>query len=335
MNSLSFDFCYVPNAPLAETVQLARLGESLGYRTMWIPDQDFLYDPFVLATAVAAVTERLDIGIGITTPLTRHAAHIARGAASVEEVSGQRLRLGLGSGNIEHVVRPMGLASSRTVGRVRDGAAAVAALLTGEPVRFAEDVAEVRLGVKVNRRIPVYIGARGPKMLGLAGEVADGVLAESLFHGEGLEYALGAVRQGTERAGRTSDTIDVVSWQVVAVSDDPRSELDRYRPWVARMMQAGPAEAMLRIGIAAENLEHIVDLMHAGRPEQAAAAVSDDTVRCIVLIGTPAELVEQIAQMRNRGTTSLSLVSSASPEVTAHNLTRFAKEVAPAFIEPA
>lgn len=334
MSSLAFDFCYIPTGPLADTVQLAQLGESLGYRTMWIPDQDFLHDPFVLAAAAAAATDRLNIGIGITSPLTRHAAHIARAAASVAEVSGQRLRLGLGSGNINHVVRPMGLPVNRTVARVREGAASVASLLRGEPVRFAEGEEAIRLGTDPTRHIPLYLGARGPKMLALAGELADGVLAESLFHGGGLDYALAAVHRGKEQSGRRHEGFDMVSWQVLAVTDGASAELDRYRPWVARMMQAGPAEAMLRIGIAPGNLEHVVGLMGAGRFEQAAAAVSDETVRCIVLIGTPDELGDRIAHIRDRGACAVSLVSSATTEETARHLNRFAKEVMPAFREP-
>ncbi|WP_214366375.1 LLM class flavin-dependent oxidoreductase [Pseudonocardia sp. H11422] len=330
MTGPAFDFCFLPNAPLAEIVDLARLGESLGYRTMWIPDQDFLHDPFVLAAAVAGGTDRIGVGIGITTPLTRHSAHIARVAASLDELSGHRLTLGLGSGNIDHVVRPMGFPAAGPLGRVRDGIAAVTALLRGEPVRFADDAPEVRLGVEVTRQIPLYLGARGPKMLELAGRTADGVLVESLFNGAGMAHAVDCVRSGVEGSGRDT-TVDVVSWQVVVVSDDPRSELDRFRSWVARMMQVGPPEAMLRIGVAEENLERVVGLMAAGRAAEAAAAVSDESVQCVVLVDTPARLVERIAAVLDRGARSVSLVSSASAELTAHNLTRFAKEVAPAF----
>jgi 5,10-methylenetetrahydromethanopterin reductase len=327
-SSLSFDFCFIPNAPLAETVRLAQLGESLGYRSMWIPDQDFFYDPFVLATAVAQATERLGIGIGITSPLTRHPAHIARAAATLDEISGQRLRLGLGTGNTENVVRPMGLATTRSVTRVRDGVAAVARLLRGESVRFAEGVPEVALGVKVTRSIPIYVGARGPKMLELAGRSADGVLVESLFNAGGMDFASDAVRLGASAAGRSVADIDIVAWQTVVVTDDRAAEVGRHRAWAARMMQAGPAEAMLRIGVPPDTLERVVGLMNAGRHGEAEAAMSDEVTRCIVLIGTPDELVDRIALLRERGVCSVSLVSSASPDKTASVLTRFAKEVA-------
>jgi 5,10-methylenetetrahydromethanopterin reductase len=325
----AIDFCFVPDAPIADVVELARLGESLGYRRFWIPDQDFFHDPFVLAAAVAHATDRIGIGIGITTTLARHSAHVARVAASLDELSGRRLTLGLGSGNLDHVVGPMGFSTTAPLRRVRQGIAEVTALLGGEPVPFADGVPPVRLGVPTPRRIPLYLGARGPKMLELAGRTSDGVLVESLFNGDGMPHAVGRVRSGLEAAGRGAP-LDVVSWQVVVVSDDPEAELDRFRPWVARLMQVGPPEAMDRISIAPDDRARVVELMDAGRPQEAAAAVSDDTVQCLVLVDTPRRLAERLTGVLERGATSVSVVSSASVEATAANLTRFAKEVVPA-----
>lgn len=328
MTTPAFDFCYLPTGSIADTVAMAQLGESLGFRTMWIPDQDFLADPFVLATAAAHATERMDIGIGITTPLARHSAHIARAAASVDEVSGQRLRLGMGAGNLAHVVRPMGLPADRPMPRVEQGLTQVMELLAGKSVRFAKDGPEVALDIPVARAIPQYVGTRGPKTLEMAGRMADGVLAESLFSGHGMDDTVDRVRRGRERSDRSGESVDIVAWQVTTVSDDLPAVFDAYRPWVARLIQAGPPEAMRRIGITDDV---IAQVGACGSPDEAAAAVTDDAVRCLVLVGTPEELVRRITGIAERGATAVSLLSTASPEATATNLTRFAHEVMPAF----
>lgn len=333
MTAMDFDFCWVPRGGIADTVRMASLGESLGYRTFWIPDQDFEHDPFVLATAVAEATRHLGIGIGITSPLIRHAVHIARGAASLHDVSGGRFRLGLGSGNIAHVVRPMGVSPKGSVQRLREGAHAVTALLHGRSVTFAEGQPEIRLGMEVEGDIPVYLGARGPRTIQVAGELADGILVESLFNGDGMTYVAENLERGAAsgQGDRSTAAMDVVAWQTVAVSDDVSVDLDRFRPWVARMMQIGPLEALTRIGIDPDNIEQVVTLLTAGRTDEAAAAVTDASARSIVLIGSATEVIDQIRHAHSLGATSVAVVSTAPYADAAANLARVAQEVMPAF----
>jgi 5,10-methylenetetrahydromethanopterin reductase len=332
---LAFDFCFVPNGPVSETVSMASLGETLGYRCMWIPDQGFCRDPFLLYAAAASVTRRIDLGIGIATPLTRHPAQIARAAATMAELAPERLRLGMGSGNIDNVVRPLGMPADRPVGRVRDGIAAVRALLAGEAVRFADDdagvVPDVRLELEPPGSVPIYIGARGPQMLTLAGKVADGVLVESLFNGDGLPHARGCIARGAEATGRSAEDVDVVAWQLVVVADDPAPAIESLRGWAVRILQAGPPAAMLRIGVDQEVLDRVTAALADGDHDAAVAAVTPDTVRCILLVGTPDELVERIHEIRARGATALNILGIGSPAQIASNLVRVANEVMPAF----
>lgn len=328
MNTLPIDFCFVPNGPVSETVAVAALAEQLGYRCMWIPDQGFCRDPFVLASAAAAATSELEIGIGITTPLTRHPAHIARAAATVDEVSGHRLRLGLGSGNVAHVVRPMGLPAKNTVDRVRTGLQQVRTLLSGEAVRFADEPeSEVRLEFQPDRVMPIYVGARGPKMLEMAGAESDGVLIESLFNGDGMSHAIQRLQQGATAESRTLDQVDVVSWQVVLATEEPHREIDFYRSWIARAIQAGPRSAMLRVGIEEQTVDQVAEAMNAGRTDEATALVTDEAVRCLMMIGRPEELTEQISGLAKQGCTAISVLSTQGFSETVQNLTKFSQEI--------
>jgi 5,10-methylenetetrahydromethanopterin reductase len=332
--SLGFDFCFVPRGPISHTAALAALAEELGFRCMWIPDQGFCRDPFVLYASAADASRRIDLGIGITSPLTRHPAQIARVAGTLDELSGGRLRFGLGSGNIPKLVRPMGMPVERSVGRVRDGLTAVRTLLAGESVSFAapeEATESVRLEFSPRPGIPIYVGARGPKMLTLAGRYADGVLVESLFNADGLPYALDRVGKGADTAGRPLDAIDVVSWQVLVVAEDADPVMDANRPWIAHLLSAGPREALLRVGVDAETIDHVMRATQRGDDEAAVGHVTDAAVRCLMLIGTPDDLIQRIDEIRDRGANTISIVGTGTMDEVAANLLHFAREVMPAF----
>jgi 5,10-methylenetetrahydromethanopterin reductase len=332
--SLGFDFCFVPRGPISHIGALAGLADELGFRCMWIPDQGFRRDPFVLYAAAANASRTIDLGIGITSPITRHPVQIARVAATLDEFSGGRLRLGLGSGNIPKLVRPMGMPTDRLVGRVREGLAAVRTLLAGDAVRFAgpEDAPEaVRLEFSPREGIPFYIGARGPQMLTLAGRYADGVLIESLFNEDGLPHALDRIGKGAHAGRRTLDAIDVVSWQVAVVTEQPEAVIDANRPWIAHLLYAGPREALLRVGVDEETLDLVTQAMERGAVEDALGHVTDAAVRCLMLVGTPNELIQRISEIGRRGANTISIVGTGSLDEAAANLLRFAREVMPAF----
>ncbi|WP_281690367.1 LLM class flavin-dependent oxidoreductase [Pseudonocardia thermophila] len=330
MSAPAVDFCYVPGGPVSEVAMLAALGEQLGFRCIWIPDQGFYRDPFLLAGVAAAATSRIDIGIGITMPMTRHPVQIARAAATLDEMSGHRLRLGLGSGNIEHVVKPLGLPTRDTVERVRTGVQEIRALLSGESIRYTDSTHRtVALDFKPERVMPIYIGARGPRMLAMAGEVADGVLMESLFNADGIPHALERVAAGRPRG---AGPLDIVAWQVVVATDDQQREIDVYRPWISRILQGGPVEALVRVGVAEETVRTVRAAAADGRTSDAVAAVTDDAVRCLVMVGSEAELVERFIELGSRGCTAISVLSTKGVAETAANLTRIGTSVLPALV---
>src|SRR5699024_719691 len=121
----------------------------------------------------------------------------------------------------------MGLPAKNTVERVRTGLQQVRTLLSGAAVRFAEKPeGEVRLEFRPDRVMPIYVGARGPKMLAMAGAESDGVLIESLFHADGMPHAVQQLGKGATAASRSLDEVDVVSWQVVVATEEPHREIE-------------------------------------------------------------------------------------------------------------
>lgn len=319
---------------MSQTVELISLGERLGYRCGWIPDQGFHRDPFVLLALAAAATREMAIGLGVTSPFTRLPVQIARAAGALDEVAHGRFKLGLGTANVENVIRPLGARFEKPVGRLRDAITIIRRLLAGERVTFDgvdDHLRGVKLEFDTEPNIPIYIGTRGTQTLELSGQIADGVLVESLFNAGGMPHVLGCLERGATKGGRQRSAIDVVAWQLILVTDDPAAAITRQKPWIARGLQIGPPENMQRIGVDPEVVAAVAEAMNRGDRDAAVAHITDDAVRCLMVAGTPSQVRDQVAGIFDRGADAVTVLSVGPlPDVSA-NLKRFARDVMPAF----
>jgi len=194
----------------------------------------------------------------------------------------------------------------------------------------AEGQGEVGLDIPGSIELPIYYGTRRPGMLRLAGEVGDGVLAESLFGGSGPEYVTGHVEEGAARTGRSPGAIDVVAWQVVVVTDDPVRTIGEHRAWAARTIQNGPPEVMERIGVGIDVYERVMEAMSRHDRDAAIATVPDSAVSALMAIDRPEAVAERLRAALDSGATSVNVLYVGSDEGLLPNLRRFAAEVIPA-----
>lgn len=330
-----FDFAFIPNGPISQTVEFVRLGEQLGYRCAWLPDQCFHRDPFVLLALCAQATRRIGLGLGITSPFTRRPVQIARAAAALDEASDGRFRLGLGTGNPDTVLRPLGIELKNPYGRLRDAIKIIRHLLAGERIDFDggfDHVNGVQLDFAPRRsNLPIYIGTRGPKLLELAGQLADGLLSESLFSGDAMAYVIDHVRAGVTNSHRSLAEVDIVSWQLVQVTDNVAEEIAAQRRWIARSIKIGPRDVMIRIGIEEEVINLVNEAAGRGDWNAATACVTDDAVNRLTIIGGPSEVSRRISDVFDKGANTVSLLLLGPIDVLHNSLTRFSREIMPMF----
>jgi 5,10-methylenetetrahydromethanopterin reductase len=224
-----------PAKPVAELLDVAEEVEHLGYRYLWVNDERLERDPFTVLPAIAQRTERIRIGPGVTNPYSRHPALIATAMATLDELSGGRTVLGLGAGGTNH--RALGIERKAPVAALRDGVELIRGLWAGSTVSVEGEVVrarEARLDFPAPRpRIPIYIGGRGPRVLELAGEIADGVIVGNVATREGWSYALERIAAGAARAGRDVAGIHLTAWLYACVADDDERALDAIRPMAA------------------------------------------------------------------------------------------------------
>jgi 5,10-methylenetetrahydromethanopterin reductase len=213
--------------PLRDIVTMAVRCEAAGFDRFAVADLQFHYDVVAVMTAVAAGTLRIGIESLVTNPYTRDAGMLAAAWASVADLSGGRAIFGIGGG-VEVPKRvyipPFGHDRPSATAGVRECVDVVRRLWRGERVTFDGRVVhlhDVALDCLLPPPIPVLIAARGPKMLALAGEVADIVHLASLFLGrESRADDLARVATGAARAGRPAGSFEIDISVTVSASPD-------------------------------------------------------------------------------------------------------------------
>jgi 5,10-methylenetetrahydromethanopterin reductase len=201
---------------------LARAAEAAGFDQFWVSDDLFLRSVWIILAAAAQATERIQLGTCIVNPYTMHPAEIAMAAATLDELSGGRVCLGLSSGASDFLGW-VGIQPERPLTRVLETVSVLRQLFAGEPavVKGSElhgwqPQAYMRFPT---RQIPIYLGAMSPRMLRAIGRTADGGLP-LLFPPEHFSVAMAHIEAGLAQASRTPDDVDVAACIWCSVSED-------------------------------------------------------------------------------------------------------------------
>jgi 5,10-methylenetetrahydromethanopterin reductase len=329
--AVKFGAAFFPAMPPDEVAEIARLAESLGYADLWIPDQSFHHDPFLLIARCAHATSSIRLGVAVTNPVSRHPVQIARAAATLDQITGGRFVLGLGAGSRTGVLPALGLPTDRSATRLEEAIDVCRRLLRGERVSVEGptlSLERVRLDMDASSEVPIYVGSRGPRVLRLAGAKADGVLLEAMFSSEGLDYALGQVERGARAAGRDPADVETVSWQAIRLSTTvAAADEARYRSWAALIMRSTRDDVLERIGIPRDVIEAVGGAFRVSGERAAGSQVPDEIVSRLVLAGNPDQIEARLRTVEERRVDSVSILSFGNTEVVQDTLRRFALDV--------
>jgi 5,10-methylenetetrahydromethanopterin reductase len=284
---------------------------------LWVADEQFLRDPWVQLGGIAAVTSRASIGICVTDPYTRHPALTATAAATLQELSGGRAILGLGAGStgfeaLRIQQRAPALAVSECIELCRKLWTEPAAFsYEGEHVRFSNN----RLDFKPPSPIPIYVAARGPKMLAVAARLADAVLIGSFAQGRGLDYALKTIREGEAGRNPALSPLRKAAWLYVSVSPhaaDAQRGAERGLALAVRSSHALLAE--IGYEIPAEVLDLILKSSHSLSDEEVDWAVTRlprELVEDLTVAGDVADCVAKLRGLQDRGVEEVAILPFA------------------------
>jgi 5,10-methylenetetrahydromethanopterin reductase len=287
---LRFDVAIFGNQPVPTLVQQVRLAESLGYDGAWIIDSQLICrELYVTITACVLGTERIRVGPGVTVPGTRHAAVTASAIASLSEMAPDRITLGVGAGFSS--VGTLGLEPAR-VATVEGLIRTCRSLLRGDASSLPEGVDARITWLERPLAIPIYAAASGPRMLDLAGRVADGVLLHCGIDPEMIAGGLRRVVDGASSAGRDPATVDVAIWAPTSIGGDRQLAREHVRGRVASALrQAMPVTLTEEEKAVVEQLRHDYDhFEHASVRARHAALVPERLIDLFALAGTPADV---------------------------------------------
>ena len=233
----------VPAAPVDKLLSIAKANEEAGFDSIWIPDHLLFVPPGItpdawsVLSALAVLTKKVFLGTAVSDPHRRHPAVLAQTVATVDRLSGGRVLLGLGAGEAMNL-DPFGIRWDKPVSRLVEAIEIMRKLWSGEKVDYEGRfwrLKEAFLQVRPVGRIPIYLGAHGPKMLELTGRMADGWLPTPLTP-ELYRRRLKVIEESAKKAGRSLDEIDTAIYLYTCISDkeeEVRERLEMYKGLIA------------------------------------------------------------------------------------------------------
>lgn len=286
--------------------EAARSAEALGFESAWTPAGG-VPDAFHVCTAWSLDTS-LRTGISVV-PVARMwtARALAVQAATVAQVSGGRFVVGLGTGGYGPGFWSSAGLPNRPIGVMRDYVSTVARLLAGETVTHhgpAVTLEGVSLGVRDLPVCPVYLGALGPQMVTLAGEVADGVLLNWATP-ERIAESRRLVATGAAKAGRDPGDVTVTMYIRVCVDDDVEAARRAFGGQVlsyAMGRPGTPSDAGYRGLFAQMGYDDVLSDLEARRErgatmDELVAATPDEMLQAVGYYGPAAGAASRYAQL--------------------------------------
>jgi len=304
--------------PIAYEIEMAKYAESKGFSEIWQADTRLARDCIVLMSALLTETKRLRVGSGVLPIWTRNPAVIAATWSTMWELGGlvdgqSRVMCGIGAW-WEPITTRVGEHRRTPLLAMREHVEALRALFTMEEVTYEGKIVkldrvklDVAYGDTSPRDIPIYIGATGPKMLELTGEICDGVVLNYVVSTEYIASAVKRVETGAQRAGKTIEQVDRPELLVCSLSDDdPQEALLTGKSLVAYYLGTEP-HIMEASGADPDLVKRVKEVVGWPATEadyrKAAHLIPDDLVRSLMAVGTTRECQETVAEYIDAGVT--------------------------------
>ena len=298
--------------PLSDAIEYVQYAESRGFEAVWQAESRLVRDAIVPMAAFAATTSRIKIGSGVINNWTRNAAVIAATFLTLDDLAQDRIYCGIGAW-WDPLAAKVGITRRRNLLAMREVVNTVRRLLNRERVSFDGEfvqLTDVELDVvhgrKEARNVPIYIGATGPKMMALTGEIADGVVLNYLVSPKYNESAMAQLEIGAKRAGKSVYDVDRPQLVVCSVDHDRSRALDAARKLVTQYLGQQP-HIMKASGVSSDLLDEIGQVLTWPATEaqilEAMKLVPDDVVQMITASGTPEECKAKVREYMSAGAT--------------------------------
>jgi len=318
-------------------VALARQAEAAGFTYGWVFDSHVLWlEPYPILTLMAANTTTMRLGTCVTNPAVRDPTVTASMLATLNVISGGRMVLGIGRGDSSR--RVLGKKPT-TLARMEEAISAIKQLASGQSITYEGE--QIRMPwVPADSQLPVWIAGYGPKVLDMAGRVADGVILQ-FADPHLIKWSVGFVHAGALAAGRDPASIQIMAAAPVWVSDDVAVARERVR-WFPALVSNHVMDLIARYDqseLPPELTAYVQSrtgynyLHHAEVGSDNSTFVSDEVVDRFCIVGPVEENKRRLNELAAVGVTQFNIYLMNGEEEACLDV--YGREVVPAFASDA
>lgn len=298
--------------PLADCLRYAKYAEQRGFEAVWQAESRLVRDAIVPMAAYAALTSRIRIGSGVINNWTRNIGLLASTFLTLDDLAPHRILCGIGAW-WDPLAKNVGIDRRKPLRAMRETIEVLRRLLRMENVTFEGEFHRVK-GIELDvvhgrrepRRVPVYIGATGDRMLELAGEIADGCLLNYCVPPEYNDRAMELLEKGARKAGRSLQDVDRPQLIVCSVDEDRHRAIAGAKALLTQYLAQQPHIARAS-AVDPETVQKVQSIL--GWPatkeqvQEAMQHVPDELVLRITATGTPEEVRAKVNEYVKRGCT--------------------------------
>ncbi len=296
-----------------------RKGENFGFDSIWLSEDPYYRDCLPLMTVLAHNTHKVRIATSIVNFYTKHPVYMAMAAATIDEISGGRLALGVGRGVRSLIEGELSIDYGSPLDYAEEYLQCLRRLLAGEKVTHQGEMVRMKDAqlhfAPLRKHIPILLAAMGPKTLGLAARYADGAILNSCTSVRHAKESAGVLR--TSGKGKGEPELVCAIW--VSIDDDKDKALDSMRTSVGFLLSIPtfgevflgksrlPTSSLVPLREEFRWEERVGDPMwHLARadPKRVKELVDDKVVDTLTVAGTVEECRNRIREYHDAGVTT-------------------------------
>ena len=296
-----------------EIVDAAILAEKNGFEVALMPEHYYDRESPSILGAIAQSTKRIKVGTGIINIYSRFPSLIAMTVATLDDLTGGRVVLGLGSGSVIGASKdgvPNEFAQLQyeyPLGHLKELVPLIRKLLAGEEITFQGrfyKMEKVKLNFEpIRHKIPIYFGQQGPKMMEYAGQAADGVLITLCCTTPYVKDVINRVETSQRASGRKKGSIDFAARLITSLSDDPKKAIKRAKQVVGRVYINPGAKPVMDLSGFNLDVAALKKAADRGRDDEIESLVPDEVADSATLSGTKKHVKERLQEFREAGVT--------------------------------
>lgn len=292
---MKFSLELLPNEPIKDIIKVIKIAEDIGFENIWITDHYNNRDVFEVLAIAAYETSTINMGSGVSNPFVRNPVTIASATATLNEISEGRAIVGVGPGD-KATMETLNLSWTKPVKTVKNAIVDIRKLLNDEKL---DKGAYLNGTQKIEKQIPIYMAAQGPKMLKTSGEVADGCLINASNYKD-FQIAIPLIKEGIKESGNDSN-FNFAAYTACSIDENVEVAHNQAKIVVAFIMAGAPDIVLERHNISKDVAVKVRDALSNYDFKTAGSLIDENMVHAFSVCGTPEDISSKIEKFNDLG----------------------------------